>query len=102
MRFEETPSFLADFRRLSLPEKELFLEAVREINRAYAARGRARLPRWPAHLRLKDVEGAPAVWEMTWSHAGPDGRATFEFVSVHGEPAIRWRRVGDHRIFRNP
>jgi len=40
--------------------------------------------------------------EMTWSFAGPDGRATFELVEVDGEPAIRWRRIGDHRIFEEP
>ncbi len=39
---------------------------------------------------------------MTWSFAGPDGRATFEWVTVHGEPAVRWRRVGGHAIFGNP
>jgi hypothetical protein len=102
MKFEETASFLTDFRRLSLCEKELFLKAVREINLAYAGRGRARLPRWPVHLRFRAVEGAPGVWEITWSYSGPDGRATLELIEVDGEPAIRWRRVGSHRIFRNP
>lgn len=42
------------------------------------------------------------MWELTWSFAGPDGRATFEFFAVDGETAIRWRRVGRHDIFRNP
>jgi hypothetical protein len=46
------------------------------------------------------------VWEMTWSFSGPDGRATWEWVNVDGEegaqPAVRWRRIGDHRIFKAP
>ncbi|MCL5265766.1 MAG: hypothetical protein M1343_11370 [Chloroflexi bacterium] len=42
------------------------------------------------------------IWEMTWSFSGPDGRATFELASIDGEPAIRWRRIGNHRIFREP
>jgi hypothetical protein len=28
----------------------------------------------------------------------PDGRATWEWVEIDGEPAIRWRRVGDHGV----
>ena len=39
---------------------------------------------------------------MTWSFAGPDGRATFEFVIVDGESRVRWRRVGDHNVFKKP
>jgi hypothetical protein len=39
---------------------------------------------------------------MTWSFAGPDGRATFEFITIDGEPAIRWRRIGGHEIFAEP
>ena len=102
MKFEETAVFLADFRRLTQAEQQLFIEAVRALNRAYARRGTASLPRWPAHLRVKKVEGAPGTWELTWSFAGPDGRATFEVVEIDGEPAIRWRRVGGHDVFRNP
>ena len=72
------------------------------INRAYVARGGGPLPAWPASLRVKSVQGHPGIWEMTWSFAGPDGRATFEFIEIDGEPAIRWRRIGDHRIFEPP
>ena len=39
---------------------------------------------------------------MTWSFAEPDGRATFEFVEIEGELAIRWRRIGTHEIFGRP
>jgi hypothetical protein len=45
---------------------------------------------------------------MTWSYAGPDGRATWEWVRVTdsetGElhPAIRLRRIGGHAIFADP
>jgi hypothetical protein len=57
---------------------------------------------WPKGLRVKRVQGTPGVWEMTWSFAGPDGRATFEWIEIDGEPAIRWRRVGSHAIFSKP
>jgi len=41
---------------------------------------------------------------MTWSFAGPDGRATFEYGDsiLPDEPHIIWRRVGTHDIFREP
>jgi hypothetical protein len=46
------------------------------------------------------------VLEMTWSFAGPDGRATWEWTTVivggATYPAVLWRRVGSHRIFSNP
>lgn len=47
---------------------------------------------------------------MTWSFSGPDGRATWEWTTVEideggakgQQPAMRWRRVGDHTILRSP
>jgi hypothetical protein len=39
---------------------------------------------------------------MVWSFSDPDGRATFEWIKVEDEPAIRWRRVGSHAIFGDP
>ena len=57
---------------------------------------------WPRSLRVKRVLGAPGVWEMTWSFAGPDGRATFEWIEVDGELAVLWRRIGGHEIVRQP
>ena len=102
MKYQRSASFRADYKRLSTAERELFRQAVRQINDAYARRGDRALPEWPAALRIKPVQGAPGIWEMTWSFAGPDGRATFEMVTVDGEPAIRWRRIGSHRILRHP
>jgi len=95
-------SFVADYRRLTDPERALFRHAVRMLNAAFARRGDQPLPHWPATLRIKPVRGAPGIFEMTWSFSGPDGHATFELIDVDGEPAIRWRRVGDHRILREP
>jgi len=52
-------------------------------------------------LRVKGVQGAPGVFEMTWA---PDGRATFQYGDqiTPGEPHIIWRRIGTHDIFGNP
>lgn len=102
MRFERSESFRADYRRLKDHEKDMFRDAVRRMNDAYEHRGDQPLPAWPASLRIKDVKGAPGIFEMTWSFSGPDGRATFEIVEMAGEPVVRWRRIGNHRIFQEP
>ncbi len=78
---------------------------MRKLNDAYEAHlasGSSNRLQWPKNLRIKDVEGAPGVWEMTWSFSGPDGRATFEYVQIEGEAAIRWRRIGGHDVFKAP
>jgi hypothetical protein len=107
VKYVRTDSFKADYRRLSPTEKDLFRETVRAFNQGCDEFVRNRDPSvWPAALRVKAVQGAPGVWEMTWSFSGPDGRATWEWVNVAGEegaqPAVRWRRIGDHRIFKAP
>jgi hypothetical protein len=52
-------------------------------------------------LRVRGVQGAPGIFEMTWA---PDGRATFEYGDpIHpGEAHVVWRRVGSHAILANP
>jgi hypothetical protein len=52
-------------------------------------------------LRVKGVQGADGVFEMTWA---PDGRATFEYGPEKrpGEAHIVWRRVGTHDILGRP
>lgn len=107
MRFETTHSFEADYKKLNDDQKRLFRKAIRRFNKACdAALDRGGRPRWPKSLRVKDVEGAPGIWEMTWSFSGPDGRATWEWttVDVDGKavPVVRWRRIGDHSIFDSP
>lgn len=103
MRFEITPAFDADYRRLSREHATAFRQVVRE-KFALACDAYAKNPAtpWPASLRVKPVRSAPGVWEMTWSFASPDGRATFELITVEGEPRCRWRRVGDHGVFKKP
>lgn len=103
MKWEKTPAFDADLRRLSPAELDLFRDVVRRtfvpaVERRPASPGARR----PRNLRVKKVEGAPGIWEMTWSFSGPDGRATFEWTTIDGEPAIRWRRVGRHQNFAKP
>jgi hypothetical protein len=103
LKFEVTPAFEGDWARLSGRERATFREVVTERFHPACERRRADpTSGWPTSLRVKDVVGAPGVWEMTWSFAGPDGRATFEWIEIDGEPAIRWRRIGGHAIFGAP
>jgi hypothetical protein len=103
VKYQRTPQFDSDVRRLSAEEFEKFSKLAREEFSPACDRYAADpATKWPTRLRVKPVAGAPGVLEMTWSFAGPDGRATFELVTVKGELQIRWRRVGRHAIFRRP
>lgn len=103
MKFETTPAFDADYRRLTREHAAAFRQVVRD-KFAHACDAYAEDPStpWPLSLRVKSVRGAPGVLEMTWSFASPDGRATFELITVDGELRCRWRRVGDHGVFKAP
>ncbi len=103
MKYTRAARFIADLRRLSPAERRIFRQVVVEqfVPAAERITSEPGTP-WPRGLRVKRVQGAPGVWEMTWSFAGPDGRATFEWIAIDGEPAIRWRRVGSHAIFSQP
>lgn len=103
MRFETTPAFDTDYRRLRREHADAFKSVIREkfapACDAYAADPSTP---WPGSLRVKSVRGARGVLEMTWSFASPDGRATFELITVEGELRCRWRRVGNHDVFNQP
>lgn len=98
-----TERFKGDYKRLTDPEKEEFRRVVLDdfipaLERQASEPGAG----YPPRLRVKGVEGAPGIWEMTWSFTDPDGRATFEWIKIDEEAAIRWRRVGSHAIFSAP
>lgn len=88
--------FGADFDRLTPTQQQAFLAAVRAFVADLSVGGPFR-----AGLRVKGVQGAPGIFEMTWA---PDGRATFQY----GDPVrpdqthVIWRRVGTHAILRQP
>ena len=102
MKYRVLDSFKGDYAGLSADECRLFGDAVVLMRQAFAARGQRALQQWPARLRTGLLEGHRGIFEMTWSFAGPDGRATFEIIDIGGEPAVLWRRIGSHRVFSNP
>ena len=88
--------FGADFDRLSPAQQAAFLAAVAQFVEDLRKGGQFR-----KGLRVKGVQGASGVFEMTWAD---DGRATFQYSDavLEGEPHIIWRRVGTHDIFSQP
>jgi hypothetical protein len=103
VKFETTPAFDSDYRRLKPEHRTAFRLVVRErfgpACDAYAADPSTP---WPSALRVKSVRNAAGVLEMTWSFARPHDRATFEFINVDDDLRCRWRRVGDHAVFKRP
>ena len=102
MKFELTESFLADRDRLSDAERAVVREVLPRFVAACERFAADPATPWPNSLRVRDVEGAPGVFEMTFRFAGPDIRATFEWIRIEGDLGVRWRRIGGHAIFRNP
>ena len=67
--YDQKDDFRRDYLRLTRKERALFRTAVGK----FVADVRA--GRFRAGLRVRGVQNAPNVFEMTWA---PDGRATFE------------------------
>ncbi len=102
MKFEVTASFRGDWDRLSETERRVFRDLLPAFNEACVRIAANPGMTFPSSLRVKDVQGAPGILEMTWSFSGPDGRATFEWVTIQGSRGGRWRRIGGHAIVRKP
>lgn len=95
--FEQAAKFKKDVAALDERDRERFKAAVGEFIEDLRTRDHGFRP----GLRVRGVQGADGVYEMTWA---PDGRATFEYGKeiIDGEPHIVWRRAGTHDIFNRP
>jgi hypothetical protein len=102
VKFNATPRFDREFARLRESHRKAFYAAVPRFKEAAERAAAGEASPWPAGLRVKKMQGMIGVWEMTWSKDHPDGRATWEWTEIHGEAAVRWRRIGTHRIFADP
>lgn len=104
MKYVRLPAFLADWQELSPSERAFvkawlagtFLPAVA----AYEADPAGFV--WPRGLRFERLTASGGICAVTWSFSGPDGRATFQFSDLGGEPCLVWRRIGCHDIYRRP
>ena len=102
MKFELTASFEADLKRLDRNELEIVRAKLPDFVLACERYAANPSTRWPESLRVKDVESAPGIFEITFNFSGPDIRATFEWTQIDGQLAVRWRRIGGHRILKSP
>jgi hypothetical protein len=102
LRFELNEPFRGDLKRLSSSDYAIVRAKLGEFVAACERYAADPSSKWPASLRVKPVEAAPGIFDVTFSFSGPDIQATFEWISIDGELAVRWRRVGGHRIFRQP
>lgn len=98
--FDATETFQRDYGRLSEPDKQRFLVAMRAFVADLQAIENGSIDRFRPGLRVKRVQGFSGVWELTWA---PDGRATFSYGDQiqTGLTHIQWRRCGSHSIFRH-
>lgn len=88
--------FRTDFERLTPTQQDAFLHAVR-LFVADLQRDRS----FRKNLRVKGIQGASGIFEMTWA---ADGRATFEYGHpvTEDEPHVIWRRIGTHASSNQP
>lgn len=93
--FDLGTRFSQDWERLSPEQRRRFRSAVRHFVHDLSA-GQFR-----PGLRVKRVQGAQGVWEMTFA---PDGRATWQHGDKvqPGVPHVVWRRIGTHDVFGKP
>lgn len=102
MKYERTTHLARDYKKLPDDHQKQFRDAARDFHDAAVEATAGKSSRWPSSLRVKTVQGADGIWEMTWSKDHPDGRATWEWVDIDGEAGVRWRRVGDHGVLDDP
>ncbi|MGW5851799.1 hypothetical protein ACWFQ8_28295 [Streptomyces sp. NPDC055254] len=97
--YEALPRFTADLDRLTPEQRHRFRQTVS------AFVDDLRTGRFRARLRVKRVQRASGIYELTWSMgSGPAGRATWEYGPERrpGEQHIVWRRIGTHDILTGP
>ncbi|MDR0625910.1 MAG: hypothetical protein LBG11_01405 [Bifidobacteriaceae bacterium] len=92
--YEIDPRCVADWERLEPEMRRAFTAALAKFVADLSAGQGLR-----AGLRVKRVQGADGVWEMTFA---PDGCATFRYGPERrqGQPHVIWRRIGTHAALR--
>jgi hypothetical protein len=93
--FAQTDQLRRDLAGLTAAQKAAFRVAATKLVADLAAGS------FRPDLRVRGVQGAPGVFEMTWAD---DGQATFEYGAVvhEGEIHVIWRRIGTHEVFTRP
>lgn len=94
---DETRAFLRDYESLAPERQDRFDGKREEFVEDLIAMEQGTRQGFRPGLRVKKVQGALGLFEMTWS---PDGRAIFSMDEpvIEGKRHIVWRRLGDHSI----
>jgi muconolactone delta-isomerase len=94
--YETTRQFARDYQSLTEDQRAAFRAAVRKFVEDLERGGAFR-----RSLRVKGVQGAAGIFEMTWAD---NGRATFQYGNPirRGEVHVIWRRCGTHEVFSAP
>ena len=95
--YERLPRFHTDYAQLTAEQRAAFRDAVGQL----IADLRNGTGRFHPSLRVHRIDAQRGVWSMSF---GSDLRATFAYGQAKhaGEPHIIWRRIGHHRIYRQP
>ena len=93
--FDVAERFARDLTQFDTRQRRAFDRAVSRFVAGLKA------GQMPPGLRVKGLQAAPGVFELTWA---PDGQATFSYGApvVEGQAHVVWRRVGTHAIFGMP
>ncbi|MFE4177181.1 hypothetical protein ACFRR7_34960 [Streptomyces sp. NPDC056909] len=98
--YEATPRFTADLDRLTPQQRRRFHQIV---TRAFVPdlRSLSNGSTFRPGLRIKRVQCARGVYELTWDG---NGRATWQYgkAILPGTQHIIWRRIGTHDILTGP
>ncbi|MDX2971324.1 hypothetical protein PWY87_02795 [Kribbella solani] len=102
MKYRTASTFDRDFARLPRDHRHMYLKILGEhFLPAIAAGSFTGTPPWPKRLRVHQLAGG--IYSITWSFAGPDGRATFHLERPdQGDTILVWRRIGTHDIYDRP
>lgn len=102
MKYRTTAAFDRDYAGLPPEHQKLFREMLRKhFLPAIDSGSFTGNPPWPRRLRVHQLTDT-AIYSITWSFTGPDGRATFHLETKDGEPILIWRRIGLHDVYTRP
>jgi hypothetical protein len=99
VKYQTTAGFDLTLAKLPREHRRLFVDTVRgHLIPALAAGAHRGEAPWPKRLRVHKIG---ETYSLTWSFAGPDGRALFTIgPDTDGQPLLTWLAIGYHDIYQ--